>query len=298
MASKLKVLVTGATGQQGGAVAGALLNRGHQVRALTRSPDSAAARALNKRGAEIVAGDLNDRDSLTEAARGVDTVFAVCTPYEAGTATETEQGINIVDVAAELEIEHLVYSSVGSADRNTGIPHFDSKFRVEKHLRDSGVPFTIVGPVFFMENWTSPWFKPALKQGTVALALPAGRSLAHVALRDIGNFIALIIERRDQFFGKRFDIASDDLTGGQVAEILSRKIGRRLEFQQIPLDAMRQQSEDWARMFEWFDEVGYSFDLDWLKQEFPEVGWTNFKAWVDSQDWSDLRDFKSDQSAA
>jgi uncharacterized protein YbjT (DUF2867 family) len=297
MASKLKILVTGATGQQGGAVAGALLSRGHHVRALTRSPDSDAAKALAARGAEIVRGDLGDRDSLFEAARGVDTIFAVSTPFEAGTDVETQQGINLTDVARVLGIGHLVYTSVGSADRDTGIPHFDSKYLVEQHIRDSGVPFTIIGPVFFMENWVSPWFKPALEQGAVALALPPGRSLAHISLRDIGNFVALVIERREEFFGKRFDIASDDLTGGQVAEVLGRKVGRKFGYQQVPLDAVREQSEDFARMFEWFDEVGYSFDLEDLRREFPEVGWTKFETWVDSRDWSDLRE-QIDQSAA
>jgi len=288
MAVKLKVLVIGATGQQGGAVAGALISRGHEVRAFTRTPGSEAARALAARGAEIFEGDLMDKRSLREAARGVDTIFAVSTPYEKGTAEETTQGINVVDVAAELGIGHLVYSSVGSADRSTGIPHFDSKYLVEEHIKQSGVAYTIVAPVFFMENWRSPWFYPALEQGSVSFALPPGRTLAHIALRDIGNFVALIIDRREKFFGKRYDIASDDVTGGEVAEAISRKTGRRIVYQQLPIDAVRQQSEDFAKMFEWFDEVGYTFDLDALRRDFPEVGWTSFKVWVESQDWSGL----------
>lgn len=297
MTRKLKVLVTGATGQQGGAVAGALISRGHHVRALTRNPDSDAARALAARGAEIVSGSLEDRESIVHAARGVDTVFAVTTPYEKGTEVETQHGFNLVDAAAEVGVGHFVYTSVGSADRDTGIPHFDSKYKVERRLVDSGLPYTIIGPVFFMENWRSPWFLPALEQGAVALAMPPKRKLAHVALRDIGNFAALIIERREEFFGKRFDIASDDLSGSEVAEVIGRKVGRKFGYQQIPIEAVREQSDDWARMFEWFEEVGYSFDLEMLRREFPEVGWTSFRSWVESQDWSGLWQ-KRDRTAA
>lgn len=297
MTNKLKVLVTGATGQQGGAVAEALMGRGHRVRALTRNPDSDKARELAARGAAVVQGDLLDLRSLRAAARGVDAIFAVSTPFEQGTEVETEQGLNIAEVAKEVGIAHLVYASVGSADRGTGIPHFDSKFRVEQQIRELGVPFTIIGPVFFMENWRGPWFFPALEQGAVALALPPGRRLAHVALEDIGEFAALVFERREQFIGKRIDIASDNLSGGRIAELLSGKLGRRFAFQQIPIEAMREQSADFARMFEWFDDVGYAVDLDFLRSEYPEVGWTSFEDWVEAQDWSSLGK-KSDRTAA
>ena len=235
MANKLKILVVGASGQQGGSVARELLARGHQVVALTRKVDSAAARSLSELGAEIVEGDLSKRESLVEALEGVDAVFGVITPYEGGVEAEVRQGLNLVDAAEEVGVDHLVFSSVGGADTGTKIPHFDSKYQVEKYLKESGVPYTIIGPVFFMENWLSPWFLPALQEGNLALAMPGYRKLAHISVRDIGRFATLIFERRDEFLGKRIDIASDDLSG--VGEMLMSNPS--LEYHSSPGAAIR-----------------------------------------------------------
>src|SRR3989475_8301499 len=212
MSGKLNVLVTGATGKQGGHLVRALLARGHSIRALTRKPASAGAAALAARGVTIVTGDFEDQDSLERAARGVDTVFAMSTPFENGAKTEAREGINIVRAASAVGVSHLVYSSVAGADRATGIPHFDSKFEVEKEIRRSGVPFTIVAPVFFMENFLADWLAAGIAKGSIAMALPATRRLQQIALADIAQFNALVIERRESFLGKRIDIASDELT--------------------------------------------------------------------------------------
>src|SRR5437016_4263528 len=148
---KLSVLVTGATGKQGGHVARLLLKKGYNVHALTRKPDSPGAKALASLGAKIVAGDLNDRASVERAAEGVDAIFAMSTPFEAGTEVEVKQGVNVVD-AAEAKGKYLVYSSVGGANRNTGIPHFESKWRVEQQITKVGLDAAVLGPVYFMEN--------------------------------------------------------------------------------------------------------------------------------------------------
>ena len=137
--SKL-VLVTGATGKQGGAVVEALLTRGHQVRALTRNSASPAANRLRQQGVEIAVGDFTDHDSLVRAARGADVVYAMSTPYEQGAEQETAQGITITDAAKAAGVAHFIYSSVASANRATGISHFDGKYAVEKHLLAPGYP--------------------------------------------------------------------------------------------------------------------------------------------------------------
>jgi uncharacterized protein YbjT (DUF2867 family) len=288
MDTKLTILVVGATGQQGGAVARALLERGHHVRALTRSFKSGLARDLSLLGADLVKGDLSDKGSILRAAEGVDGIFGVTTPYEAGVESEVTQGFNLVDAAREAGVRHLVFSSVGSAHRNTGIPHFDSKYKVERHLAESGVPHTILGPVFFMENWLGPWFLPALQEGNAALAMPGNRKLAHISVRDIGRFTALIFERREAFLKRRYDIASDELCGEEVAEKIGAKAGKAISYYEIPLKTMREQNEDFARMFEWFDRVGYQVDIEALKRDYPEVGWTTFDEWIKRQDWSIL----------
>lgn len=284
MTGKLNVLVTGATGKQGGHLVRELLSRGHSVRALTRKPESPAAAALAERGVTIVGGDFEDQGSLERAARGVDTVFAMSTPYESGAKTETSEGINLVRAASSARVTHLVYSSVAGADRASGIPHFDSKFEVEKELRRSGVPFTIVAPVFFMENFLADWMAPGLAKGSIAIAVPATRRLQQIAVADIAQFTALVIERRESFFGRRIDIASDELTLVTVAEVIGEVLGRHIEYTALPIDAARQQNEDLARMYEWFDRVGYDADVVGLRSLYPEVSWHRFSDWAREQD--------------
>lgn len=285
MPNQLNVLVTGATGRQGGHLVNELLAHGHSIRALTRKPQSPAAQALAQRGVTIVQGDLQDQRNVENAARGVDAVFAMATPFGTDVKTETREGINIVRAASAVGVKHLVYSSVAGADRATGIPHFDSKFGVEKAIRRSGVPFTIVAPVFFMENFLADWMAAGLAKGTLSMALPATRRLQMIALADIARFTALVMERRDAFLGQRIDIASDELTGTRAAETISEVSGRHVEYAAVPVDTVRQYSDDQARMMEWFDHVGYDADILGLRALYPEVGWHRFVDWARSQNW-------------
>ena len=139
---KRVILVSGATGQQGGTTARNLLERGFAVRALTRDTEKAAARELADLGAEVVSGDLEDRASVDSVLDGVYGVFSVQQFMETGVEGEVRQGALLADAAKAAGVEHLVYSSVGSAHRETGIPHFESKWQVEEHVRASGVPCT------------------------------------------------------------------------------------------------------------------------------------------------------------
>ena len=287
MTDKLTVLVTGATGQQGGAAARALLDKGHSVRALTRNPDSDAAKALETAGAEIRGGDFNDPATLAEAAQGVDTAFLVST-FDTGTDQETEKAIAAIDALKQTGVGHVIYTSVASADQKTGIPHFDSKHAVEKHLAESGVNYTISAPVWFMDNLLAPWLIDGVRGGAVPIALPAEKPLQQVAVADIGAFVAALAERREKVFGKRYDIAGDTLTGPEAAQHVSAASGRAFNYYPVPLEAVREQSEDMAAMFEWFDKVGYSVDVADLHTEFPEVEWTSFADWAKATDWSVL----------
>lgn len=282
------VLVTGATGKQGGAVARALLKKGLSVRALTRKPESAAAVELKKAGAEIRQGSFENKASLEQTLAGAEIVFAMSTPFEGGPETETTQGIALADAAKEAGVRHFVFTSVASADKGTGVPHFDSKFKVEEHLSRIGIPFTIIAPVFFMENLVSPWSLPALKEGKWTFGLPASRRLQQIAVADIASFAALVMEKRDAFLGRRIDIASDELTGAEAAGILSRVSGRTIEYIQQPMEQIRAMSEDFARMVEWFDRVGYRADIPMLRKSHPQISWHSFEAWAEGQDWNRL----------
>ncbi|WP_027684070.1 NmrA/HSCARG family protein [Rhizobium leguminosarum] len=286
MSNTRSVLVTGATGQQGGAVVRALMTRGHRVKAITRRPESDGAKRLTAAGVQVVAGDLDDAASVAAAVEGVDAMFLMGNSYEAGTEAETRQGIAAAEAAKAAGIGHLIYSSVADADKTTGIPHFDSKYLVEKHIAGLGIPYTISAPVAFMENTVAPWAIDGLRQGVYAAALPPARVLQQVTIDDIGAFVATLAERREQVFGKRFDIAGDELSGEQQAKILSEVLGRPITYRELPIAAIRQQSEDTALMFEWFDRTGYDVDLAALRRDFPDVGWHSYADWAKGFDWS------------
>jgi uncharacterized protein YbjT (DUF2867 family) len=289
MSDSLSVLVSGATGQQGGALARVLLERGHGVRAFVRRPDSPEAKELERLGAELARGDFDEPSTLEDAARGTDALFIVATPFEAGMEAETRHRIAAADAAKAAGVSHLLYSSVANADRNTGIPHFESKRKVEEHIEGLGIPYTIVAPVYFMDNLLAPWTLPQLKEGRLPMALPSSRPLQQITPSDIAAFTALVLEHPEEFVDRRVDIASDELSGEEVAEILSGVTGREIHYVELPLEQVRQAiGEDGARMFEWFDQVGYSADISALRREHPEVGWHTFEGWAKEQDCSVL----------
>jgi uncharacterized protein YbjT (DUF2867 family) len=286
MAQQLTVVVTGSTGKQGGAVARGLLERGHKVRAVTRDPSSSQAQSLAKAGATLLAASLEDTAALTQALSGATSLFAMTTPFEGGTDAETRQGISAADAAKAAGV-HLVYTSVNSANRQTGVPHFDSKYEVEKHIAKIGVCATILAPAFFMENLY--FGKAQLAQGIYAVALPPTRKLAQIAVVDIGAVAVRVLEDAARFAGKRFDLAGDELTGNDVVAVLSRLTGRPFSYFQVPLEVIRQRmGEDGVKMHEWFDRVGYAVDRAGLRREFPDVVFQDFESWAKSQDWKML----------
>ena len=247
MSKQIKVLVIGATGQQGGAVARTLLGKGHRVRAFTRNADSAAAKQIEGLGAELAVGDTEDRESVTRAAAGVDAVYAMTSFFESGLEAEVRQGRAIADGVKAAGIEHFVYASVGNADQSTGIAHFDSKYEIEKHIKVLGIPHTIVAPVFFYENVLSPWSLPGLIQGTLSLMVLPDRPVQQIPVQDISSFVSLVLENRDRFLDKRIDIASDELSGNRAAEIVSSATGRPIDFAQLTMGGMRTRCSSGSR---------------------------------------------------
>ena len=286
MVNRLTVVVTGATGKQGGAVVKELLERGHEVRAITRSPDSVKARELANAGVTLVRASLEDTAALAKALKGATSLFAMTTPFEGGTQAETRQGISAAEAARAAGV-HLVFTSVGSANRDTGVPHFDSKYEVEKHITRIGVRATVLAPVYFMENLY--FGREQLAKGIYAQPLPPTRPLAQVAVADIGAVAVRILEGADRFAGKRFDLGSDELSGNDAVAILSRVTGRPFTYFQVPLDVIRQRlGEDGARMSAWFDRVGFTVDRAALRREFPDVSFHDFESWAKAQDWNAL----------
>jgi uncharacterized protein YbjT (DUF2867 family) len=279
------ILITGATGQQGGATARELLAAGHKVRAMTRNPASDAAKALAARGAEIVQGDLNDEASVRRALAGAWGAFAVQNTWEAGVEQEEVQGKNFAKLAREAGVQHFVYASVGSAHRATGIPHFDNKWRVEETIRGLGFPsYVILRPVFFMENLAGPWFKPAIEQGMLAVGIRPGTKLQMIAVADIGKYGRQAFERHAELNGKALDIAGDELTMPETATILSRVLGKPVTHFQVPIEEVRKASEDFALMLEWFDRVGYDADIAGTARA-SGIAPTRFAEWAATVKW-------------
>ena len=279
------ILVTGATGQQGGATARELLGRGHRVRAMTRKPEGEKARDLAVSGAEVVQGDLDDPASVERALAGAWGAFAVQNTWEAGVEREEEQGKRFAELAKKAGVQHFVYSSVGSAHRRTGIPHFENKWRVEETVRRAGFPsYSIVRPVFFMENFASPWFLPALKEGKLAIGIRPDTVLQMIAVRDIGKYTLRAFERPDEINRADVDIAGDQHTMPETAAILGKAMGRDVQFVRTPIEEVRKWSPDYAAMLEWFDRVGYDADIPGNEKRFG-IHPTSLREWAEGATW-------------
>ncbi len=255
------IAVIGATGQQGGAVVAALLDRGAPVRAIAR--DAGKAANLARRGAEVVAADLDDGAALRRALDGVAAVFAMATMTgPAGTDGEVAHGFAIADAARDARVPHLVYSSVGGAERGTGIPHFESKWRVEQYLREVGVPTVVVRPTFFMDNLLT-LFTPATEDGELVLRVPLapGVPLQMIAVQDIGAAAATALLNPAAVPGGAVEIAGDERTAEAIAEAFGAAAGLPARFERLPLDALG--DDDTEAMFRWFADLpAYEADME------------------------------------
>lgn len=269
-------VVLGATGGQGGAVVTALLEAGRPVRAVVRDPESKRARELHTRGVELVVGDMVSGDGLAEAFADSSGVFAFTTPFESGVDAEVTQGQAIIDAASAARVPYLVFSSVASADRGTGVPHFDSKYRVEQLLAGSDVPHTVVGPTYFYDNLLGG--ADALSAGVMPIAMPADALLQQVSRRDLGRFVVGLFANPQNHLGERIDIASDAVTPDQMAAALSSVLERDVRAESY--DPERISSPDMRAMFEFLGAGGYDVDIAALQERFPDVGWQSFADWA------------------
>jgi len=266
VANDRTILITGVTGHQGGAVARALQSSGFRLRGMTRNPESAPAATLARHGVDVVKGDLDDEAALRRALTGAWGVFGVQNTWEAGVEREEAQGNRLATLAREVGVEHYVYTSVGSAHKRTGVPHFDNKWRIEETVRGLRFPsHVILRPVFFMENLLAPY---SLQGSTLASALGPGTKLQMIAVDDIGWFGARAFTDAAALNRREIDLAGDVRTMPEAAEILTEALGRPIAFAQTPIEQVRQYSEDMALMLEWFERVGYSADIPGLEREF------------------------------
>jgi uncharacterized protein YbjT (DUF2867 family) len=266
------IAVIGATGQQGGQVARHLLKDGWVVRALTRDPDKPAAKALAGEGAEVVMADNDDRQSLVAAFRDAYGVFSVQNFWlpNVGKEGEIRHGKLAADVAKAAGVEHFVYSSVGAAHRGMGQAHFASKWQIEQYIQSLGLPYTIVRPVAFMDNFN--WSRPAITNGKFpSRGVRPEKATQLVAADDIGLLVAHVFAHRDQYLGKTIELAGDELTEQQIAETFAKVISRPVKIvpQQMP-EGYTPTAEQSA-MFKFFNGQGYDADIAALRSELPQL---------------------------
>jgi uncharacterized protein YbjT (DUF2867 family) len=275
------ILVTGATGMQGGATARSLLAHGHRVRILTRNPDSPAARVLVRMGAEAVRGDMSDRASLDGALRGVSGVFSMQSLDGSGSDAERQHGFALVLSALQSGVQQVVHTSVAATARHTQFrrwgtgywweKYWTDKWDIEEAVRNAGFgSWTVLRPAFMMGNFSRPksdFMFPHLRHGEIATALKAETRLDLVSADDIGSFARAAFENPELFNRRNIDIAAESLTLGEVAATLSRVCGKAVKAVELsPAEAVaRGLFAGWVNTQEWLNEVGYQVDIGALK---------------------------------
>ena len=280
------VLVAGATGRQGGAVVRHLQPKGWKLRALTRNPDSYAARKLAEQGVELAQGDLDDPESLERAARGVYGIYSVQDFWTVGARREVQQGKNLAEAGKKAGVGHLVYSSVGGAERNTGITHWETKWEIEKYMRSLQLPMTVLRPASFMETYHILEVEVGLLKGKLADPIRGDKPYQTIATDDIGAFAALAFERPKEFVQMELEIAGSELTNIQAAKVFSRVLNRPVKFKKLPMPIVKLfLGKEFYEMFHWFNTKGYQANIPELRRKYPEVHLHSLEEWLREDGW-------------
>jgi uncharacterized protein YbjT (DUF2867 family) len=280
------VLVIGATGRQGGAVIRHMLPKGWKLRALTRKTDDSMVQSLTSQGLEVVKGDLEDPASLERAARGVYGVYSVQDFWAVGAKREVQQGKNMADAAKKAGVEHFVYSSVGGAERNSGIDHWESKWEVENYIRKLALPATMIRPAAFMENYYIDQVEIGILKGKLMDPIRADKPYQTIASEDIGGFVALAFERPKEFIGMELEIAGSELTNLEAAQVFSRVLGKPVRFRKLPMPMVRLVlGKEFYQMFRWFNQAGFKANISELRRKYPEVRLRTLEEWLRAEGW-------------
>jgi len=281
------VLITGATGRQGGAVLRHLLKQGGwKLRALVHRADARGVDGLKQQGVEVVQGDLEDVSSLEAAVLGVYGVYSVQNFWAVGARREVQQGKNLAAVAKKAGVQHFVYSSVGGAERKTGIPHWESKWEIENYIRQLKLPATVLRPVSFMETHHILEVEVGILKGKLADPIRADKPYQTIATDDIGAFVALAFQRPREFIGMELEIAGSELTNPEAAKVFSRVMGKPIKFRKPPLPIVRVfLGKEFYLMFRWFNEAGYKASIPELKRRYPDIHLHSLEEWLREDGW-------------
>ena len=282
------IAVTGATGQQRGAVARKLLADGWQVRALTRDAGKPAAQELAALGAQILPGDMDNRDELVAAFQGTYGVFSVQNYWlpTVGFDGEIRQGKNVADATKAAGVKLLVFSSVGAAQRGMGQKHFESKWIIEQYIHTLGVPYTILRPAYFMDNHN--WSRASILNGSLAgMGLRPEKGMQSIAVEDIAAFAALAFADPEKYLSQTIELAGDELTELQTAQVFSRVIDRPVALTGPVAGARRRSEEEMQAMFNFFNGEGYSADIPALRRLHP--GLLSLEQYLRKHSWENAQ---------
>lgn len=280
------ILVTGATGRQGGAVVEHLLKNGFNVKALSRTPESVSAQVLISKGITVVKGDMSNLQSLKDAMKNCDGVFSIQNYFECGAEKEIAFGKNMADAAKQSNISHFIYSSVCNADCNTGVPHFESKHTIEKYIRSIDLPYTIIRPVKFMENYYIPQVFKGILGGKLFDSIKPGKKHQMIALDDIGKYVEVAFRNSEKYLNKTIEISGDELTNEEVANTMAHVLGKKVKFKRLPLFIVKLvMDKELYLMFNWFNKKGFTADISIQKREFPSIKSTSLKEFLLKENW-------------
>lgn len=218
--------------------------------------------------------------------RGAYGIYSVQDFFAVGGRREVQQGKNLADVAKKAGVHHFVYSSVGGAERNTGITHFETKGEIEKYIRGLGLPTTIFRPVGFMEMYHILEIEVRLLKGKFADPVRGDKPFQTIATDDIGAFVALAFERPKDFIGLELEIAGSELTTRQAAEVFSRVLNRPVKSRRLPLFMVKLLfGKEFYQMFRWFNDAGFKANIPELRRKYPEVHLHTLEEWLREDGW-------------
>jgi uncharacterized protein YbjT (DUF2867 family) len=280
------ILVSGATGRQGSAVVRHLLKDGWTVKALSRTPESALSKRIRGLGVEMVRGDMADMASLERAMEGCHGAYSVQNYFEYGLEKEILYGKNMADAAKRAGVSHFIYNSVGGAERDSGVGHFESKYAIENHIRGIGLPYTILRPVAFMENYYIMQVYTGLLKGKLFDPIRGDRKFQTIAVDDIGAYAAYAFAHPEKLMGVELEIAGDELTNVERAAVLSKVMGKKVKYGKMPMLLVRIfMGKDFHQMFTWFNTAGFRADIAGNAGKYPGVRPMDFETWLLKEGW-------------
>ncbi|MGG6240321.1 NmrA family NAD(P)-binding protein [Nodosilinea sp. AN01ver1] len=284
----LLIGVTGGTGSN--AVKGLLEQEVTSLRAITRNihPGRPSLAQLHRSGVELVEADLDDESSLQAAFAGVSAVYchALAPDLAKPDPQEVARAQRVAQAAKQANVSHVVYNSAGGADRKSGIPHIEQKYRVEQIFKQANLPTTMLRACLFMEEFWKQYARPSILKGSFSFAVQPDKPLHLITTKDMGRVAAHVMKHRSEYLGKEIELAGDMLTPQQMTEAFAVAQGSPVVYKAVPpwifLLLFRKSLFD---LIQWYRKQGYQADVSALREEFPGL-LTTFTDFLAETHWA------------